>query len=121
MSLISRLRAVVAGDDFLDSDFDELDYETSDDFENFSRGNKEGSAEMATISQANPFDGSSGFPSSNVIGMPGISTNDSEVSLMEPRSFDEMPRVIQALRERKTVILNLTMICLLYTSPSPRD
>jgi cell division inhibitor SepF len=37
VSLISRLRAVVAGDDFLDSDFDELDYETSDDFENFNR------------------------------------------------------------------------------------
>ena len=84
MSLISRLRAVVAGDDFLDSDFDELDYETSDDFENFNRVNKEGSTEMATISQANPFNGRSGFPPSNVIGMPGISTNDSEVSLMEP-------------------------------------
>ena len=110
MSLISRLRAVVAGDDFLDSDFDELDYETSDDFENFNRGRKEGTGQMATISQPNPFDGKSGFTSSNVIGMPGISTNDSEVSLMEPRSFDEMPRVIQALRERKTVILNLTMM-----------
>ena len=61
MSLISRLRAVVAGDDFLDSDFDELDYETSDDFENFNRGNKEGGTEMATISQANPFDGRSGL------------------------------------------------------------
>ena len=110
MSLISRLRAVVAGDDFLDSDFDELDYETSDDFENFNRGNKQGSGEMATISQSNPFDSRNGFAPSNVIGMPGISTNDSEVNLMEPRSFDEMPRVIQALRERKTVILNLTMM-----------
>ena len=49
------------------------------------------------------------FSSSGII-VPGISTNDSEVSLMEPRSFDEMPRVIQALRERKTVILNLTMM-----------
>ena len=29
---------------------------------------------------------------------------------MEPRSFDEMPQAIQALRERKTVILNLTMM-----------
>ncbi len=110
MSLISRLRAVVAGDDFLDSDFDELDYETSDDFENFNRANKDGSGAMATLSKPNPFDGKNGFPSSNVIGMPGISNNDSEVSLMEPRSFDEMPRVIQALRERKTVILNLTMM-----------
>ena len=110
MSLISRLRAVVAGDDFLDSDFDELDYETSDDFENFNRANQEGNGEMATISKPNPFDGRGGFAPSNVIGMPGISTNDSEVSLMEPRSFDEMPRVIQCLRERKTVILNLTMM-----------
>ena len=110
MSLISRLRAVVAGDDFLDSDFDELDYETSEDFENFNRANKLVSGEMAAISKPNPFDGKNSFNSSNVIGMPGISTNDSEVSLMEPRSFDEMPRVIQALRERKTVILNLTMM-----------
>ena len=110
MSLISRLRAVVAGDDFLDSDFDELDYDTSDDFVNFNRANKEGTAGMATLSESNPFDGRNSFSSSNVIGMPGISNNNSEVSLMEPRSFDEMPRVIQALRERKTVILNLTMM-----------
>ncbi len=61
MSLISRLRAVVAGDDFLDSDFDVLDYETSDDFENFNRANKEGSGDMATLSQTSPFDGRSGF------------------------------------------------------------
>ncbi|NDD68393.1 MAG: cell division protein SepF, partial [Synechococcaceae bacterium WB9_4xC_028] len=52
-----------------------------------------------------PFGGSS-----NVIGMPGISTAAAEVMLMEPRSFDEMPKAIQALRERKTVILNLTMM-----------
>jgi len=29
---------------------------------------------------------------------------------LEPRSFDEMPQVIQSLRERKTIILNLTMM-----------
>ena len=110
MSLISRLRAVVAGDDFLDSDFDELDYDPSDDFDNLSRSQKSGTGELTALSQPNPFDGRGGMPSSNVIGMPGISTNASEVSLMEPRSFDEMPRVIQALRERKTVILNLTMM-----------
>ena len=110
MSLISRLRAVVAGDDFLDSDFDELDYDTSEEYANINRATKEGSGEMTTISQTNPFDDRSSFNSSNVIGMPGISTTASEVSLMEPRSFDEMPRVIQALRERKTVILNLTMM-----------
>jgi cell division inhibitor SepF len=56
------------------------------------------------------FDSVDPFAGSNVIGMPGISSSAAEVSLMEPRSFDEMPRAIQALRERKTVILNLTMM-----------
>ena len=30
MSLISRLRAVVAGDDYLDGDYDDLDYDTGE-------------------------------------------------------------------------------------------
>ncbi len=110
MSLISRLRSVVAGDDYFDSDFDELDYETGDEFDSSYRSQKEGSAQTAPLAQPNPFDNRSTSASSNVIGMPGISTNSSEVNLMEPRSFDEMPRAIQALRERKTVILNLTMM-----------
>ena len=110
MSLISRLRSVVAGDDYFDSDFDELDYETGDEFDSGYRSQKEGNAQVAPLAQANPFDNRTGSVSSNVIGMPGISTNSSEVNLMEPRSFDEMPRAIQALRERKTVILNLTMM-----------
>ena len=32
MSLISRLKAVVAGDEYLDDDFDELDYGSEDEF-----------------------------------------------------------------------------------------
>ncbi len=112
MSLISRLRSVVAGDDYLDNDFDELDYETGDEFDDPSNRNVRSSGgELAPFSQSNnPFDIGSGISSSNVIGMPGISSTNSEVNLMEPRSFDEMPRAIQALRERKTVILNLTMM-----------
>jgi cell division inhibitor SepF len=47
---------------------------------------------------------------SNVIGMPGASNGASQVILMEPRSFEEMPQAIQALRERKSVVLNLTMM-----------
>jgi len=33
-----------------------------------------------------------------------------EVIVIEPRAFEEMPQVIQALRERKSVVLNLTMM-----------
>lgn len=47
---------------------------------------------------------------SNVIGMPGAMNGVSEVIVMEPRSFEEMPQAIQALRERKSVVLNLTIM-----------
>jgi cell division inhibitor SepF len=47
---------------------------------------------------------------SNVIGMPGVANGISEVVVLEPRSFEEMPQVIQALRERKSVVLNLTIM-----------
>lgn len=46
----------------------------------------------------------------NVIGMPGAANGISEVVVMEPRSFEEMPQVIQALRARKSVVLNLTIM-----------
>lgn len=46
----------------------------------------------------------------NVIGMPGSVNGISEVAVIEPRSFEEMPQVIQALRERKSVVLNLTIM-----------
>ena len=122
MSLISRLKAVVAGDDYLDDDFDELDYESENDF-NSINDRRINTRNSSSLSGSNPFDFMSN-KSSKVIGMPGITNSSSEVNLLEPKSFDEMPQVIQALRERKTIILNLTMMdpdCLLYTSPSPRD
>ena len=108
VSLISRLRAVVAGDDYLDGELDDLAYD-DDQVEDDQSHHADGGA-LATIGDSNPFDLGDSLPGSNVIGMPGISTASAEVNLMEPRSFDEMPRAIQALRERKTVILNLTMM-----------
>ncbi len=46
----------------------------------------------------------------NVVGMPRAVNSIAEVVVLEPRSFEEMPQVIQALRERKSVVLNLTMM-----------
>ena len=109
MSLISRLKAVVAGDEYLDDDFDELDYASDhelNDINDFKQDQRNANA----LANSNPFDFMNNKRSSKVVGMPGISNSSSEVSLMEPRSFDEMPQAIQALRERKTVILNLTMM-----------
>jgi cell division inhibitor SepF len=106
VSLFSRLRAVVSGDDYLDGDYDdELDYD----------GGELPAAPQPTprsnaLALTSDFGADDPFAGTNVIGMPGLSTAAAEVTLMEPRSFDEMPRAIQALRERKTVILNLTMM-----------
>lgn len=47
---------------------------------------------------------------SNVIGMPGIANGMPEVVVIEPHSFEEMPQVIQTLRERKSVVLNLNVM-----------
>ena len=109
MSLISRLRAVVAGDDYLDGDLDDFAYD-EDQTEPLHHSSRSEGGALATLGDSNPFDLSDELGSSNVIGMPGISSAAAEVNLMEPRSFDEMPQAIQALRERKTVILNLTMM-----------
>ncbi len=106
MSLFSRLRAVVAGDDYLDGDYDdELDYEHNDAPEPISPMSR-----SSSLALSSDFGSDDPFAGTNVIGMPGLSTTTAEVTLMEPRSVDEMPRALQALRERKTVILNLTMM-----------
>lgn len=51
-----------------------------------------------------------GSTMSNVIGMPGALNGISEVVVMEPRTFEEMPAAIRALKERKSVVLNLTLM-----------
>jgi cell division inhibitor SepF len=108
VSLFSRLRAVVSGDDYLDGAYDdELDYDGGELEQPTSTVSSSRSSALALTSD---FSSDDPFAGTNVIGMPGISTSAAEVTLMEPRSFDEMPRAIQALRERKTVILNLTMM-----------
>lgn len=50
---------------------------------------------------------------SNVTGMPNVGRwwgAVAEVIVMQPRSFSEMPEVIKALKERKSVVLNLTLM-----------
>ncbi|MGF1537366.1 MAG: cell division protein SepF [Elainellaceae cyanobacterium] len=47
---------------------------------------------------------------SNVVEMPGLAAGQSELVVMEPRSFEEVPDAILALRDRKAVILNLNQM-----------
>ena len=73
MSLISRLKAVVAGDDYLDDDFDELDYASEDEFNDIKQNQKNSNA----LSNSNPFEFMNNR-SSNVVGMPGIANSSSD-------------------------------------------
>jgi cell division inhibitor SepF len=64
-------------------------------------------------SEAEPdFQSKASAGANNVVGMPGnrFWGAGAEVLVMEPRAFEEMPQVIQALRERKSVVLNLSLM-----------
>ena len=78
MSLISKLKAVVAGDEYLDDDFDELDYESEDEIDNM-HDFKQNQKNPNVLANANPFDFMNKNRSSKVVGMPGIS--DSSISV----------------------------------------
>jgi cell division inhibitor SepF len=49
-------------------------------------------------------------PLNNVVGMPNRNLGHTEMCLMEPRTFEEMPQAVMALRERKSIILNLSIM-----------
>lgn len=47
-------------------------------------------------------------PPSNVIGLPNRTPGKTEMVLMQPKTFAEIPQAVNLLRERKSVILNLS-------------
>ncbi|SRR5579883_2211917 len=49
-------------------------------------------------------------PPNNVVGLPNRHMANTEMYVMEPRSFEEMPQVVIALRERRSIILNLSLM-----------
>lgn len=82
-------------------------YETVSEQSNTDKGIYRGSTESDSRSKSGV------GHMNNVVGMPGASRlwgSAAEVLVMEPRAFEEMPQVIQALRERKSVVLNLSLM-----------
>jgi cell division inhibitor SepF len=49
-------------------------------------------------------------PMNNVIGMPSRANSISEVVILQPRSFEEIPQAVKLLRERKSVVLNMMLM-----------
>lgn len=50
------------------------------------------------------------LPLNNIVGMPGLAPGQVEIIVIEPRSFEEAPLAVVALRERKLVILNVGLL-----------
>jgi cell division inhibitor SepF len=95
MSFLQRLRDVLG----IDERYDEDDYDEESDSEL-------AEPEEAFLEQRSL--GSFRNSSSKVIGMPGL--GHMEMVLMQPRSFQEIPQAVMALRERKSVVLDLTLM-----------
>ena len=77
MSLISRLKAVVAGDEYLEDDFDDLDYASEDELNDIN-DLKQNQRNSNALANSNPFDFMNNNRSSKVVGMPGISNSSSD-------------------------------------------
>ncbi len=70
---------------------------------------KEQSVSTEVPSYPNLNSSSNNFPD-NVIGMPGPNNMINEVVVIEPHSFEEIPQVIQTLKEQRSVVLNLNVM-----------
>lgn len=123
MSLFEKFREFVgipASDDYDEYVEDELD--TSEDYPHAyepiidpsieeERKQTRMQSDVEPVRSSVSAGGSSG---SNVVGMPGAGrywgSNAAEVLVLEPHAFEEMPQVIQALRDRKSVVLNLSLM-----------
>jgi cell division inhibitor SepF len=98
-----------------DEDYEEMEWEKN------SKAGGEANSQFASNNPPNlhrqqePFNfttetGMGATPRNNVIGMPGLANSIAEVVVIEPHSFDEMPQVIETLKQRKSVVLNLNVM-----------
>lgn len=113
--MLSKIRNILGLNE--SADYEDYDYiEEGDEYQNiYQQEPGQASSDDERYRRRNsriamPVDTAIGTKMSNVIDMHGAINGNSEVVLMEPRSFEEMPQAIQALRERKMVVLNLTMM-----------
>ncbi|TVQ18919.1 MAG: cell division protein SepF [Leptolyngbya sp. DLM2.Bin15] len=121
-SIFTKLRDFVGLNDPGDYEYEYEEMDSGEEYQNlYQQENKETVAEDSprrrrlrerSIISSGEIGTSSTMNSAmnNVIGMPGAANGMSEVVVMEPRTFEEMPQVIRALRERKSVVLNLTIM-----------
>ncbi|MBW4662152.1 MAG: cell division protein SepF [Drouetiella hepatica Uher 2000/2452] len=98
MSFFQRLRDVLG----IDEEYEEYEDDLEDP-QALDEQEGSGSERRSRYGSGSPANGSS-----KVIGLPG--SGQMEVVMMQPRSFQEVPQAVNALRERKSVILDLTLM-----------
>ena len=110
MNILGKLRNFVYLDD--GEEYDEQYYEEEIDDENYEQEIAEKSQYRRANREKNisTTEAGEGKVRNNVIGMPVVNNGISEVVVFEPHSFEEMPQVIQALRQRRSVVLNLNVM-----------
>lgn len=111
MSFFNKLKDIVGlnDQDDYEYEYDDVDHPTTP-YSEYATQSPTSTSEDGSRNQrsanAEPIRSKTG----NVIGMPGMAHSAAEMILIEPRAFEEMPQVIDALRQRKSVILNMTLI-----------
>jgi cell division inhibitor SepF len=97
MNFLQRLRDVLGIDEEYE-EYEEYDQEAEEaDGVNYGTSNREGEPSERRSH------------SNKVIGLPGAN-GQMEMVMMQPRSFQEMPQAVDALRERKSVVLDLSLM-----------
>jgi cell division inhibitor SepF len=102
MNFLQRLRDVLGIDEaYEEYEDDEQEAEEAEDVV-YDTADRQGEP-SARRTRANPSIGN------KVIGLPGAN-GQMEMVMMQPRSFQEMPQAVDALRERKSVVLDLSLM-----------
>ena len=108
MAITEKIKGIV---DFLtqgleqqeDGVFEDMMNEAGEEYET------EDNLALAPAYQQTPFNQRSDRANLNVISHPTVK-GGSEVMIMEPRSFGEAGQIVQCLKDRKTIVLNLHLL-----------
>ena len=99
MSVFGKFKDLVGiGDDYYDDEITEEEIEEAE--RRIERQQKERQHERPKFSRRE----------SNVVPMGGISSEMMKLVVIEPSSFEESPKLVDSLKERKPVIINLEKI-----------
>ncbi len=108
MAITEKIKGIV---DFLTQGLEQSDDRVFEDMmdEAGEEYETEDNLALAPAYQQSPFHQKNDRANLNVISHPTVK-GGSEVMIMEPRSFGEAAQIVQCLKDRKTIVLNLHLL-----------